>query len=234
MTILRALAMGAALLWCGRAMVPNGAGPFAAVLLIAGSGPQDRDESLMGHKPFWVLADALARRGVAVLRVDKRGVGASTGDFSGATSADFAADVEAGLAEDAQGARSCAAGRLGAADHDLADRGDGLPDQLAPRRHALGRRLAGALRQGHAADPPLALQRLLRHQRGLFALGVITKESLSDNWFVWNDKQTWLLYGIPALWVPIWIDLGLRRQISIARGLLPQRWFHREPRVAAR
>jgi len=68
----------------------------------------------------------------------------------------------------------------------------------------------------------------------LFALGVITKESLSDNWFVWNGKQTWLLYEIPALWVPIWIDLGLRRQTSIARGLLPERWFHREPRVAAR
>lgn len=82
----------------GTLLVPNGDGPFPAVLLITGSGPQDRDESLMGHKPFWVLADALARRGIAVLRVDDRGVAASTGDFSTATSADFAEDVEAGLA----------------------------------------------------------------------------------------------------------------------------------------
>ena len=82
----------------GTLLLPQGAGPFPAVLLITGSGPQDRDESLLGHKPFWVLADALARRGIAVLRVDDRGVGASTGDFSTATSEDFADDVMAGLA----------------------------------------------------------------------------------------------------------------------------------------
>ena len=77
---------------------PQGKGPFPAVLLITGSGPQDRDESLMGHKPFLVLSDCLTRKGIAVLRADDRGVGKSTGVFGTATTADFATDVEAGVA----------------------------------------------------------------------------------------------------------------------------------------
>ena len=69
----------------------------ACVILISGSGPQNRDEELMGHKPFLVLADYLARQGVAVLRYDDRGVGKSTGDFSVATTEDFVTDVEASI-----------------------------------------------------------------------------------------------------------------------------------------
>ena len=67
-------------------------------LLITGSGAQDRDETILGHKPFLILADYLTRRGIAVLRVDDRGVGGSTGKISEATSADFAEDVLAGVA----------------------------------------------------------------------------------------------------------------------------------------
>ncbi len=78
--------------------IPPGKGPFPAVLLITGSGPQDRDESLMGHRPFLVLADYLTRRGVIVLRADDRGVGKSGGNFAEATTADFAIDAEAGVA----------------------------------------------------------------------------------------------------------------------------------------
>ncbi len=78
--------------------VPGGKGPFPAVFLITGSGPQDRDESLMGHKPFLVLADYLTRRGIVVLRADDRGFGKSTGVFSTATTLDFASDAEAALA----------------------------------------------------------------------------------------------------------------------------------------
>lgn len=70
---------------------------YPTVLLITGSGKQDRDESLMGHKPFWIIADYLSRNGIAVLRVDDRDMGKTTGDFSKATSADFAKDVEAGI-----------------------------------------------------------------------------------------------------------------------------------------
>ena len=76
---------------------PEGAGPFPAVILITGSGAQDRDETVFGHKPFWVLADYLTRRGIAVLRVDDRGVGGSTGEIAKATSQDFAQDVRCGI-----------------------------------------------------------------------------------------------------------------------------------------
>jgi pimeloyl-ACP methyl ester carboxylesterase len=82
----------------GTLTLPRGQGPFPAVLLITGSGPQDRDETIFGHKPFLVLADYLTRRGIAVLRADDRGVGKSTGDHNKATTADFAGDVRAGLA----------------------------------------------------------------------------------------------------------------------------------------
>jgi len=73
--------------------IPPGPGPFPAVYLITGSGPQDRDETNLGHKPFRVIADYLARRGVVVLRADDRGSGKSNGDFSTATTRDFADDA---------------------------------------------------------------------------------------------------------------------------------------------
>ena len=77
---------------------PASGGPFPSVVLISGSGPQDRDEALMGHRPFLVLADHLTRRGIAVLRYDDRGVGKSTGNFGTATSQDFASDALAAVA----------------------------------------------------------------------------------------------------------------------------------------
>ena len=82
----------------GTLTIPPGKGPFPAVLLITGSGPQDRNETLFGHQPFFILADDLTRRGIEVLRVDDRGTEKSTGTFSGATTLDFAGDAEAGLA----------------------------------------------------------------------------------------------------------------------------------------
>jgi fermentation-respiration switch protein FrsA (DUF1100 family) len=79
-------------------LIPEGEGPFPAVVLVTGSGPQDRDETILEHKPFLVIADFLARRGIAVLRYDDRGVAASTGDYQAATTLDFAADAQAALA----------------------------------------------------------------------------------------------------------------------------------------
>lgn len=77
---------------------PRGAGPHPAVVLISGSGPQDRDEAIMGHRPFLVLADHLTRQGIAVLRYDDRGVGKSTGIFATATHHDFVTDALAAVA----------------------------------------------------------------------------------------------------------------------------------------
>lgn len=82
----------------GTLTLPEGPGPFAAVVLITGSGPQDRDETVAGHRPFLVLADALTRAGYAVLRTDDRGVGGSGGDYSRATYEELTADVLAGAA----------------------------------------------------------------------------------------------------------------------------------------
>jgi pimeloyl-ACP methyl ester carboxylesterase len=76
---------------------PAGAGPFPTVILITGSGAQDRNESLLGHKPFLVIADYLTRRGIEVLRVDDRGIGGSSGSTPNSTTADFVTDVEAGI-----------------------------------------------------------------------------------------------------------------------------------------
>lgn len=82
----------------GTLVLPEGPGPFPAVLFVSGSGPQDRDELIMGHRPFLVLADHLARHGIASLRFDDRGFGKSEGDHLGSTVEDFASDAEAGLA----------------------------------------------------------------------------------------------------------------------------------------
>ena len=78
--------------------IPSGAGPFPAALLVAGSGPQDRDDTVSNHKPFLILADYLTRKGIAVLRYDKRGIPKSTGSLDDATTLDLASDAEAALA----------------------------------------------------------------------------------------------------------------------------------------
>jgi uncharacterized protein len=81
----------------GTLTLPKKEGNFPAVILISGSGPQNRDEEVLGHKPFLVLSDYLTRNGIAVLRYDDRGIARSKGDFKTATSLDFASDVEAAL-----------------------------------------------------------------------------------------------------------------------------------------
>jgi pimeloyl-ACP methyl ester carboxylesterase len=83
--------------FAGTLTIPKGKGPFPVLLMITGSGAQDRDETIFGHKPFFVIADHLTRLGVATLRVDDRGVGGSTGDLSQSRIQDFADDVLAGI-----------------------------------------------------------------------------------------------------------------------------------------
>jgi pimeloyl-ACP methyl ester carboxylesterase len=77
--------------------IPTGKGPFPAVLLLTGSGQQNRDEEILGHKPFAVIADHLTRNGFIVLRVDDRGMGKTTGDVLSATTRDFANDAIVGI-----------------------------------------------------------------------------------------------------------------------------------------
>jgi dienelactone hydrolase len=89
---------GAQVRLAGTLTLPPGAGPFPAVVLVAGSGPNTRNEPIFDHQIFQVLADHLTRHGIAVLRYDKRGVGASTGDYAKATTMDFADDAQAAVA----------------------------------------------------------------------------------------------------------------------------------------
>lgn len=81
----------------GTLTLPKKEGLFPVVILVSGSGPQNRDEELLGHKPFLVLSDYLTRNGIAVLRYDDRGVGASKGVFSTGTTADFSSDAAAAV-----------------------------------------------------------------------------------------------------------------------------------------
>jgi hypothetical protein len=81
----------------GTLTLPKKEGHFPAVILISGSGPQNRDEEVMGHKPFLVISDYLTRNGIAVLRFDDRGTALSKGNFSTATSLEFSTDVEAAV-----------------------------------------------------------------------------------------------------------------------------------------
>jgi alpha/beta superfamily hydrolase len=81
----------------GTLSLPAKEGVFPAVILITGSGAQNRDEELLGHKPFLVIADYLTKNGIAVLRFDDRGIAMSKGEFTLATTLDFATDVEAAL-----------------------------------------------------------------------------------------------------------------------------------------
>ena len=87
----------AAITLSGTLTLPQREGNFPLVILISGSGPQNRDEELLGHKPFLVLSDYLTRNGIAVLRFDDRGTADSKGDFKSATTSDFSEDVEAAL-----------------------------------------------------------------------------------------------------------------------------------------
>ena len=88
---------GADITLAGTLTKPKGDGKFPAVVMISGSGPQDRNEEVMGHKPFLIISDYLTRQGIAVLRYDDRGVGKSTGNFGLSTSKNFATDVHSAL-----------------------------------------------------------------------------------------------------------------------------------------
>jgi hypothetical protein len=100
----------------GSLSIPSGTGPFPAVVLVPKAGPMDRDERILNHRPFLVLADYLTRAGIVVLRTDVRGVGKSGGKFAGSQTADFAGDVEAAI-EYLRARKEVNAGRVGLISH---------------------------------------------------------------------------------------------------------------------
>ncbi|PKN71853.1 MAG: alpha/beta hydrolase [Candidatus Cloacimonetes bacterium HGW-Cloacimonetes-3] len=81
----------------GTLTLPSAKGKYPTVIMITGSGPQDRDEAVFGHRPFWIIADHLARKGIASLRFDDRGTAKSEGDFAAATTFDFVTDVTSAI-----------------------------------------------------------------------------------------------------------------------------------------
>ena len=146
--------------------------------MITGSGPQDRDETILGHKPFLVLADHLARRGVASIRCDDRGVGASTGDFQTATTLDFADDVRAQVAFAAGRSDVASSGLIGhsegaliaplvAVDTDAVDWLVLLAGPGVPGREVLGRQLV-AMAKAEGATDEVNLEEQVRLQQAAF------------------------------------------------------------------
>ena len=175
----------------GTLTLPPGEGPFPAVILITGSGQQDRNEEILGHKPFLVIADHLTRAGIAVLRVDDRGVGGSTGDVIEATSEDFASDVGAGIAylQTRDEVRSDAIGLVGHSEGGLiapmvaVERGDVaflvlLAGPGIPGAELLYLQAALLARAGGATDDAVAANRKLQEELFLLLHEQISREEL--------------------------------------------------------
>lgn len=163
----------------GTLSLPQGKGPFPAVVLISGSGTQDRDETIFGHKPFLVLADALARRGVAVLRVDDRGAGGSqTSPGSTPTLAALATDVAAGVAQ-LRGRPDIDPGRIGLIGHSEGG-------QIAPLLAAQDPRIAFLVLM--AAPGVKGVDLLAAQNRALFSASGVPDDQID---ILLNNRLAW-------------------------------------------
>ena len=139
----------------GTLTLPNATDEAPVVVLVTGSGAQDRDETIAGHKPFWVLADYLTRQGIGVLRYDDRGYGESTGDIATATTVDFADDAHAAVSY--LGSRpEVVAGRIGVVGH---SEGGNVVAMLAGREAPIA---CGVLMAGPAVSGEHIHQRQVR------------------------------------------------------------------------
>ncbi len=161
----------------GTLTLPSTPGPHPAVILISGSGPQDRDETIMGHKPFLVLADHLTRQGIAVLRYDDRGTAKSTGNFAAATSEDLANDAQAAV-DYLKGRDEINAAKIGLAGH---SEGGLIAPMLAvkPDNVAFIVMLAG---------PGLSGAEILELQSGLLAKAAGLPDTLVDQLVQTNTR----------------------------------------------
>lgn len=148
----------------GTLTLPEGAGPHVAVSLISGSGPQDRDGTVAGHRQFLLLADTLTRAGYAVLRVDDRGVGGSGGALADADYADLTGDALAGVAY-LRGRAEIDPARVGLLGHSEGGYIAPLAAQRAPEQVAFVVSMAGPAVPGE--DVVLEQNRLILPQAGL-------------------------------------------------------------------
>jgi pimeloyl-ACP methyl ester carboxylesterase len=169
-----------ALTLAGTLSLPSGAGPFRAVVLLSGSGPQNRDAEIAGFRPFKLIAEHFVKRGIAVLRVDDRGVGGSTGNLFDATTEDLAADALAAMRtlrdrSDIDGKRI---GLIGHSEGALvAAVAAARSSEVAFIGYLAGSAVSGAeiLRQQAAEIPrragasPAAIEEILRHHDALMA-----------------------------------------------------------------
>ena len=190
----------------GTLTLPEGDGPFPAAVLITGSGPQDRDETLLGHKPFLVIADHLTRAGIAVLRFDDRGVGKSTGDFAAATSRDFADDVRAGV--------DFLAGRDDVASDAIGLIGHSEGGLIAPMVAAIDDRVAWLVL---LAGPGVTGREILARQRRLITAA--NGQPMSDETLLKADRLVQLAAADDVDEEAL--RAATRVQIAIARGIEP-------------
>lgn len=169
-----------ALTIAGTLSLPAGAGPFPAVVLLSGSGPQDRDSEVAGFRPFKLMAEHFAKRGIAVLRCDDRGVGGSTGNFAEATTEDLAGDALAAV-EVLRARTEIDPRRIGLVGHSegalVAAVAATRSAEIAFIGYLAGNAVSGAeiLRQQAAEIPrragaaPAAIEEILRHHDALMA-----------------------------------------------------------------
>ena len=203
----------------GTVTIPEGAGPFPGAVLITGSGQQDQDETILGHKPFLVLSDYLNREGIAALRSHDRGIngpeGSSGGDFAKSTTADFATDVEAavaymrtrpeidphriGLVGQSEGGTIAA--MVAARNHDIAFivllAGTGVPsDQVSPAQAQASTEAAGG---SHAAALAAAAKQrriamLLEHESGEALKRRLASEGLAESYYLPLMNSPWVRF----------------------------------------
>jgi uncharacterized protein len=188
----------------GTLTMPQGKGPFPAVVLITGSGPQDRDEAIFEHRPFLVLADFLTRNEIAVLRYDDRGVGKSNGNFATSTTTDFSRDAE-GAFDYLKGRGDIVSNSIGLLGH---SEGGSIAPMVAARRPdaAFVVMLAGTGVPGKdlllmqaakinaaAGAPPAMIKKNTEIQEGIFAVLAEDKDNESA-----QAKIKALLAGVPS------------------------------------
>ncbi len=161
----------------GTLTLPHGKGPFPTIVLVSGSGPQDRDETIFGHKPFWVLADYFTQKGYAVLRYDDRGTGKSTGDFDKATTVDFAQDALAAV-HYLQTRKDIQKKKIGIIGH---SEGGAIATMLAANEKGIGFVVM-------LAGPGLSGDQILLQQQELIAKGSGTPDSIIQKTLATNKQ----------------------------------------------